>query len=877
MEKPRLLLVDGNSLLHRAFHALPPLMTSDGRPTNAIYGLAQMLVSLLEQHPPQAALVAFDAPGPTLRHQEFAEYKATRKPAPEDLAPQFSMARELVSALGLAQAELSGWEADDLISSVAQQAEGEGYEVIIVTGDRDLVQLVTGHTDVLATIRGVADTRLYDLEQVREEYGLEPGQIADLKALAGDSSDNIPGVPGIGPKTATALLQQFNSVENVLEHLEEIESARVRGLLAKHREQALLSKRLASLAGGEAPLKFDPEGLRWQGYEKGKLRELLLDLEFSRLLHRLESRTEADTGTDDHESVPGPPTVPLEEVVALARRSGHLYLAGEWEKGALVGLALSSGEQMTYAFLGAAHREPALFSDPGGVPEQLSMVLGDAGLGKAGSDLKNLDRRLREQGAVLRGYRFDVTLADYVLASHRKDHTPDKLAAEYLGEHLPPAVTARRSLHEVALLPRLETALRQRLRDLGQEWLLDEIEVPLATVLAEMEAVGIAVDAEALQRLDQHFGEELERLLERMTELAGESFNPDSPQQVGQVLFERLKLPGGKRTKTGWATGAAVLETLAPEYEIIRLILQNREFGKLRSTYVKGLLAEIDPRTGRVHTTFEQAVTATGRLSSRSPNLQNIPIRTELGREIRACFVAGGPEQVLLAADYSQIELRLLAHFSKVPSLVEAFQAGQDIHARTAALIFGVTPEAVEPEQRRIAKTVNYAVVYGMGSQALAQQIGVSRAEASDFINHYFERLSGVKEYLDQVVASAREQGYVQTICGRRRYLPELHSSNTGVRSYAERAAANTPLQGSAADLMKMAMVRLAKALPGVSARARLLLQVHDELVLEVPREELAAVAALVKEIMQSAWNLDIPLEVEAKAGDNWRDLAEVK
>lgn len=875
--KPRLLLVDGNSLLHRAFHALPPLMTSDGRPTNAVYGLATMLVSLLAQHPPDAAVVAFDSAGPTLRHQEFAEYKATRKEAPEDLAPQFPLARRLVQALGLALVEVPGWEADDLLSSLARQAERAGYAVTIVTGDRDMVQLVTEDTHVLANLRGVADMKEYDRTQVQADYGLAPAQIADLKGLAGDTSDNIPGVPGIGPKTATKLLQEFGTVENLLARLDEVTPARTQALLSEHADQALLSKRLATLTGEEAPIVFNPEAFRYAGWNLGELRSFLLEMEFSKLLQRLEAQTERAAEPPEAALAPSTEVVASdpEAVLNRARRLGYLYLAPAFEAGELTGLALSDGTDVAYVSLPVAGTGPSLFADSP-ASFDLSPPLADSTLGKRGADLKGIDQALRSRGMALAGYQFDAALADYLLASHRKDHTLDKLTAEYLGEHLPPVGTAGRPLQEAALLPRLERALRARLRDLALEPLLDDLELPLAAILSDMESAGIAVDAAALRRLDDFFAQELRRLGERICELAGGDCNPDSPQQVGQVLFERLGLPGGKRTKTGWATGAEVLEELALEHEIAALILQNREYSKLRSTYVKGLLAQIDPRTGRVHTTFEQTVTATGRLSSRNPNLQNIPIRTDLGREIRACFVAGSPDTVLVSADYSQIELRLLAHFSGVPRLVEAFASGHDVHTATAALIFGLPEDQVDSPQRRIAKTINYAVIYGMGPQALARQIGVTRAEASAFIASYFERLGGVKEYMDTVVRAAKEQGYVETLTGRRRYLPELSSPNSGLRSYAERAAANAPLQGSAADLMKIAMVNLAPRLPRLSPTARLLLQVHDELVLEVPRHDLEAVASTVKEIMEGAWNLTVPLEAEVKSGANWRDVVKL-
>lgn len=872
--KPRFLLVDGNSLLHRAYHALPPLTTSEGQPTNAVYGLATMLLSLLEQHPPEAALVAFDAPGPTHRHAMYPEYKATRKPAPDDLVPQFAVARQLVSALGLEQAEQEGWEADDLIAALAYQAARQGYEVLVVTGDRDLVQLVGDDVKVLATIRGVGDTRLYDRNQVQEEYGLRPEQLPDFKALAGDSSDNLPGVPGVGKKTALQLLQQFGSVEGVLAHVDEVTPPRLREALRQHAEEARLYRRLARLDPSQPPVSFSRDRYRWHGLDREQLRRVLLDLEFHKLWQRLEGQATA---------APAPAAeiaqTELDQVLAAAQAAGRLYLAGAWHGDTLVGLALGEeGGQAAYLGLVESGGD-SLFAqtETAALPRGLASALGDEHLRKHGPELKALARALREHGARLAGYAFDPAIADYVLASHRREHGMELLAEQYLNERLPPASAhEQRALGEVQLLPRLEMRLREELRAVHLEPLFDEVEMPLAPVLAEMEAVGLAVDTAALERLDEAFARELDRIAARMRELAGTDFNPDSPQQVGEVLFERLALPGGKKIKTGWSTAAEVLEGLAEEHEIARLLLEYREYAKLRSTYVKGLLAQVDPRTGRVHTTLEQTVTATGRLSSRNPNLQNIPIRSELGREIRACFVAGRPGYVLLSADYSQIELRLLAHFSGAPALVEAFQREQDVHQATAALIFGVDPGDVHSGQRRIAKTVNYAVIYGQGPAALAQQIGVSRAEAEEFIRSYFERMAGVRQYMESVVRAAEEQGFVETITGRRRYLPELRSPNSGLRAYAQRAAANTPLQGSAAEIIKIAMVRLADLLPKVSAESALLLQVHDELLLETPEDHVEKVALLVKETMEGAWKLVVPLVAEVKAGPNWRDLHEV-
>lgn len=874
MSKPRLLLVDGNSLLHRAYHALPPLMSSAGVPTNAVYGLAQMLVSLLEQQPPEAALVAFDAPGPTFRHQEYPQYKATRKPTPDDLVPQFGLGRQLVEALGLAQAELGGYEADDLIAALARQAAEQGYEVLVVTGDRDLVQLVDDDIHVLATIRGVGETRLYDRQQVAAEYGLEPEQLPDFKGLAGDSSDNLPGVAGIGKKTATSLLQEYGSLEAILEKVDSISSPRARKALASHEQEARLSKRLAQLGAEEVPLQFDAEKCRWEGFDHENLRDLLLTLEFSKLLQRLEKEMPPPAGTEEVEQAT------LEVLLSAAAQQGGLYLAGAWHDEILVGLGLGEpGGQVTYTPVGEGKGEQDLFSESAQpqLSADLAQALADQSLGKHGPKLKQLDRFLRTIGLSLGAYHFDAVVADYVLAPHRRDHSMDKLISLYLGEPLPPLSEYEgRALVEVSLLPALEEKLRERLKETNLELLFTRVEMPLARVLAEMETVGVAVDATALERLDEIFAAQLESLAQRILALAECEFNPDSPQQVGKVLFEQMELPGGRRTKTGWSTSAAVLEDLAEEHEIVRLVLEYREYAKLRSTYVKGLLAQINPLTKRVHTTLEQTVTATGRLSSRNPNLQNIPIRTELGREIRACFVAGGEGRVLLSADYSQIELRLLAHFSGVSSLCEAFQQDQDIHQATAAIIFEMEPDKIGPPQRRIAKTVNYAVIYGMGAAALAQQIDVTRAEAEEFIEAYFQRLSGVKQYMDQVVVAAEEQGYVETICGRRRYFPELKSGNPGLRAYARRAAANTPLQGSAAEIIKIAMVNLAEVLTQVSPGTDLLLQVHDELLFEVPREEIVPVAKTVKEIMESAWKLTVPLVVDLKSGPNWRDMTTI-
>ena len=872
---PKLLLIDGNSLLHRAYHALPALSTSDGQPTNAVYGLTQMLTRLLDEEDPDAALVAFDAPGATFRHEQFADYKANRPPMAEELASQLTLACDLMAALGLRHVQKEGYEADDIMGTVAQRAAREGWDVLVVTGDRDLVQLVGDHVKVLATLKGLRETKIYDEASVREEYGVMPAQFADLKGLAGDSSDNIPGVPGIGPKTAQALLGEFGSVEAVLAGLKEITSDRLRAKLAEYADQARLSKQLATIAT-DVPLEISLAKLDWPGIQQGPLRQLLARWEFSSLLERLDEQR----GEQQGEAAPAPG---IDEVIQAARRCGYVNVALAHADGQPRGLALAVGEAgAAYLPLPAGSGGPGkegLFAaeQPSPLPAAVQRLLEDPALGKRGPELKEMSTALGPLGTDLRGAEFDAAVADYLIAPHRRERGMDILATQYLREALPSSQqTAERARAEASLMGRLRPVLLSRLEEIGVLSLFERVEMPLVEILGDMERTGIAVDTGALRRLGDELDSSQQGLATQIHQLAGAEFNIDSPKQLGQVLFEELGLAKGRRTKTGWSTAADVLEELAAEHDIVRLVLEYRQLAKLHSTYIKGLLAEVDPRTDRVHTTFEQTVTATGRLSSRNPNLQNIPIRTEAGRRIRACFVAGRPDNVLLCADYSQIELRIMAHFSGDENLTAAFLADEDIHKRTAAAIFEVPVAAVSSQMRQVAKTINFAVIYGMGAVALAAQLGSTRQEAEGFIENYFARLAGVRQYLDQIVQQARADGYVPTICGRRRRLPELDSSNQRLRSYAERAAANTPLQGSAADIIKIAMVDMATRLPQVSNRAKMLLQVHDELVFEVPAAQVQEVGEEVKQVMEGAWQLTVPLKVDIKVGENWRDLEPV-
>jgi DNA polymerase-1 len=876
----RIVLIDGNSLIHRAYHALPPLTTASGQPTNAAFGFVQMVLLLLQSEQPDVAVLALDTPGPTFRDNLYGEYKAHRPPMEEALVSQLGIIRELAEAMGLRCVELPGYEADDIIGTLAREGSEAGRDVLVVSGDRDVLQLVNDHTRVMATLRGIRDTKTYDPAAVREEYGLPPAAIADLKGLAGDTSDNIPGVPKVGPKTATDLLIRFGTVEELYAQLEAVDKPTLRERLREHEALARLSKELATI-DTRAPLPADLLAETWPGLDVELLRRMLGSLEFTSLLDRLPA------------AISQPPraevAVTPEAIAALCRRAieaGHVGVAVVVEGDQAAGVALAVGTgQMAYCEVASAPEAVGLFActEPT-APSCVVELLASTTVQKVGHDLKGAARALAGRELALDGFGFDTAVAQYLIAPHRGDPGVAALAAQYLGESLaaapgeseqPLSAAAAQAAATAEAVLRLQDPLTEQLAALEQRRLFEQVEMPLTHVLRDMERVGIGVDCGKLDEIGDKLAGLMLEHSERVFKLAGERFNLDSPKQLAQVLFEKLALPRGRRTKTGWSTDADVLEELAVEHDVVARVLEYRESAKLKSTYVDGLSRLVGP-DGRVRTTFEQTVAATGRLSSRNPNLQNIPIRTEWGREIRSCFVAQGPGRVLLSADYSQIELRIMAHLSREESLLESFRAGEDIHRRTAAAIFGLSPEAVGSDQRRVAKTVNYAVTYGMGATALARQLGVPRAQAQQFIESYFRSLPRVKQYLEDVVTTARDQGWVGTLLGRRRPVPDVRSGNPGARAYAERAAANTPLQGSAADIIKVAMVELARRLPGVSPASRLLLQVHDELVLELHETDVAVVAGLVREVMQDAVVLDVPLVVEPKVGVNWRDMQAV-
>jgi DNA polymerase-1 len=905
--RKKLVLVDAYSLLFRAFFGGRPLTTTDNRPTGALFGFTNMMFSILNNERPDAMVVCWDGPERTHRSHEYEAYKAHRPQVDPQLMAQFPVARDLVAAFGIQSSEEPGYEADDLIGTLAARGARDGYRVFIFTGDSDQLQLVDDNVTVQMTQRGVTEVKAYDAEAVLERYGIGPERIADFKALTGDPSDNIPGVPGIGEKTATALLQKYDSLENLLAHLDEVTPARAKAALEANIEQARFSKRLATIVC-DVPISFDiapyaPTRADWQ-----RLRTLFLDLEFRSLINRIPRHAEgAEAPLEEIERL-GPERTfsaeailiddeaALDQALAAVRRSGiagvRLDLEGTAPMTALLrGVAFAPSAERSY-YIRVAVDAPTPDADPGNlfaedereaepagfrVPlEALRPLFENPDIRKVGHNTKLTEIVLERLGLHPTPFHFDTMLAAYLLDAGRSAYPLADIGTAHLrvGIELADAyVEGALLMQEAALVAALVEPLRGKLAEVGMTRIMDEVEMPLVPVLAAIEEVGLLVDNAYLNTLGARMGAQIEALAQEIYALAGLQFNIGSTKQLQEVLFDKLQLPTGKKTKTGYSTGADLLEQIAPQYEIAQKILDWREVSKLKSTYADALVKLINPVTGRVHTSLNQTVASTGRLSSSDPNLQNIPVRSEIGREIRRAFIAP-PKKVLLSCDYSQVELRLLAHITKDETLVKAFSADEDIHAATAAIVFGVPLDEVTRDQRRQAKTINFAVIYGQSAYALAPALGVTTSVAGEWIDAYFARLPGVKRYLDETKEQAHRHLYVQTLMGRRRYVPELESGNHQLRQAAERAAINMPVQGTAADIMKLAMIQVQAYLRDTCGHGcTLLLQVHDELLFEVEAPMLPAITPEIVRIMQSAYPLDVPLKADAKAGHSWADL----
>ena len=882
----KLLVLDGNSIVNRAFFGIRMLTAPDGTPTNGVYGFLAILQKLLAEQQPDALCVTFDRREPTFRHLRYEGYKAQRKGMPEELAAQMPVLKEVLDEMGVKRYELAGWEADDLIGAIARKCEDAGVDCRIVTGDKDSFQLITDRTHVLhvKTRMGQTETVEYDPARFRGEYGFEPPRMVDLKALMGDSSDNIPGVPGCGEKTALSLLHSFGTLEGVYAHLDapEIKPA-MRQKLTDGRESAELSYELATIRT-DAPLDFSPADAEWARDFRPGLYALLLKLGFTKFLERWGVKPPADAPapaaaleTCDFTELPDAPAA--EAAAAEIAAAGGLLAVRHVPDCSLFALHLLPAAGAPRAWV----LDAARFS--GDFFAALSALL-DAGAALVGHGVKDLLRRLLDEGKPLPAFAFDTELAAYLLDATAGGYALRRLAVQYLGCELPAPPEAGRQLSlldedgaqrsaeyaalaaEAAAAAALRAPLEKKLAELGMEKLFSEIELPLCPVLAKMEHAGFLVDRAALLAFGERLSGEIDGLQREIWELAGEEFNIQSPKQLGAVLFEKLYLPAGKKTKTGWSTNADVLEKLRGKHPIVGKVLDYRTLSKLKSTYADGLVKVIEA-DGRIHTSFMMTVTDTGRLSSREPNLQNIPVRTPLGAELRKMFIAS-PGCVLVDADYSQIELRLLSHISGDETMTSAFLAGEDIHAVTASQVFGVPLSEVTPLMRSRAKAVNFGIVYGISAFSLAQDIGVFQNEAKAYIDAYLERYHGVRDYMKRVVEQAKERGYVETLYGRRRALPELKSSNFNLRGFGERVARNMPIQGTAADVMKLAMIRADRALAESGLKARLLLQVHDELIAECAEADAEAVGAILTEAMEGAASLSVPLTAEAHSGRSW-------
>ena len=896
----RLFLIDGSAMFYRAHFAFArnPLINSKGENTSAAFGLVNSLLKIFREENPDYLAIVFDTKEPTFRHKRFAEYKSTRAKMPEELVDQLPRIQQVVSAMNIVSFELEGYEADDVIGTFAVKAAAQGCEVWCVTGDKDFFQLVNDRIRIYTPGKASEAAEKLGREEVKKKFGVYPESVIDKLALMGDSSDNVPGVPGIGPKTADKLLEQFGSFDAVLDGAEQIASANVKQKIVANQDSARLSRELVTI-DTNAPLPFDLEALKRRPPDSEQVRKLFLELEFTSLLKQILPDA-ATTTTESEKLSTGARYQTVGSLAELkklvARLSKAELIAVDTEttsldslEAKLVGVSLTDRSETGF-YVPIGH---SLDSDKN-LPRKESLgllkeLLENKRVGKVGQNVKYDLQVLRQHGIDLDPISFDTMLASYVLNPSGRQHSLDALALRHFNHEMQPITDligsgkGQKTFDVVAVDKataysgadadftfRLHGILAPEIDRLELSPLYYDIELPLISVLAEMEKTGIRVDDKFLGELSVQMEARLDDVKKQIFQIAGGQFNINSTQQLGHILFEKLGLPTKGKTakKTGFSTDVSVLEELSKLHEFPRSILEYRQLTKLKNTYVDAIPALINPRTGRVHTSFNQTIAATGRLSSTNPNLQNIPVRTEEGREIRKAFVPRDDDHILLAADYSQIELRILAHYTGDPGLIDAFNKGEDIHTRTASEVYGVARDAVTPKMRRTAKTANFAVIYGVSAYGLSQQTDMNMEEAKQFIETYFARYPGIRKYIDSTIAFAREHGYVTTLFNRRRYLPEINEKNNAVRQFAERTAINTPIQGTAADIIKLAMITIDRKLRPM--RSKMVLQVHDELVCDVYREELEEVTALVKADMEAAADLKVPMVAEIGIGRNW-------
>ena len=887
-QSKKLVVIDGNSLLYRAFYALPPLQNRRGEYTNAVYGFTTMLTKLLESEKPDYIAVAFDPPKPSFRVRIDESYKAQREKTPPELSEQVERTREILKAMNIPIFEVDDFEADDVIGTLADQFTEEGREVTVVSGDADLLQLIGDGVNVMLTKKGITQMENYDHAMLKEKYGLVPEQVIDFKALKGDPSDNIPGVPGIGDKTARNLLEEYGTLENIYENIDQLKP-KMASKLQEYREPLYTGRELVTLRR-DVPVECDWKTCRYSEPDYEKLINIFSELEFKSLVNKYkpaagenELPAAREMTGKQIESIEQ-----LEQILAELKKGDSLALSIEFQPGR------PYWQQPVAVLALAPDNDSAYYLDPAplnGKEKEVWQKLADL---KA-RDVALLVHNVKQWHHLFArsklkppDFNYDTYLSAYLADPARGGYNLPDLLQYYLGLDCDHPAKGKKEAsvdlnrrgpqlaEEARNLFALQRSLQEELQEQQLEDLLYDLEMPLASVLARMEQQGMTVDAGYLRGLSAEIRSRLEELEGKIYIQAGEEFNINSPQQLSRVLFDKLQLPEIRKTKTGRSTDAKVLEELSYHHEIASLLLHYRQLAKLEGTYLSGLIELIDGDKQKLYTTFNQAATATGRLSSSDPNLQNIPIRLEEGRRIRRAFVPSSNNRILFAADYSQVELRILAHLSQDPILVEAFKTGQDIHRRTAAEVNGISLEEVTPLMREKAKAVNFGIIYGSSDYGLAQNLKIPRAEAKTYIENYFERYQGVREYMDKITAQAHEQGYVTTMFKRRRYLPEIHSSNHNTRSFAERMALNTPIQGSAADILKLAMLKIAKIIGEGDFNATMLLQIHDELLFEIEEAELESFAPMVKREMEQACELSVPLQVDLKHGTNWEELKEL-
>jgi len=883
--RKKFILVDGQGLLYRAFYALPQLTTTYGQVVNAAYGFTMILIRLLEEEKPEYMVITFDTPVPTFRHKEFKEYKAHRKKMPDELISQIPLIREIIDNYNIATCSKEGYEADDVIGTLAKEAEKRDCDTIIVTGDKDAFQLISPHTKIMTTIKGVTEVKIYDEEGIRKKYGVDPKKIVDILALKGDSSDNIPGVPGIGEKTAVALIKEFGSVENILSNTDNISKKSLREKIKKYKDQIKISKMLATIIR-EVPIKYDFDSFKVKQPNYEELWKIFKKLEFKNLLKKTAPKINHEKTKlkfdliDTEEKLEGLTNKIIE------RKYLSFYLVTSSDNAIssnILGIALSLKDNENYYI-------PLFALNLIENPHRLSLELVLSKLGpyfenqgiiKICHNLKFNFIVLWRHKVEIKGNNFDTMIAAYLLNPSSENYNLRNIFWEYLkylknNENMEgkkdEIISIEDACEKAQNILKLKDVLEEKMEDKKLISLFRKLEIPLVKILANMEINGIKVNIDFLKEMSQQVNTRLGELKKTIYNLSGTEFNINSPKQLSVILFERLKLPVIKKTKTGYSTNADVLNTLAPQHKVVSFILEYRELEKLKNTYIDKLPFLVNTKTNRIHTSFHQTVTSTGRLSSSEPNLQNIPVRTEMGREIRKAFIA---EEgfILLSADYSQVELRILAHLSQDESLLNAFKNDEDIHAHTASGIFGIDQNIISEQMRRMAKVINFGIIYGMSSYGLARNLGVGREEAEKYINNYFFRYQGVKKYIEREKEEARKKGYVVTLLNRRRYLEGINSKDKNIREFNERIAINAPIQGSAADLIKLAMIKIDESFKKERFKSRLLLQIHDELIFEIYQTELEKAKSIIKEIMEHSLELSVPIKVNLKTGNNWAEL----